>query len=466
MTATRTPPPTSTSAPTARRRWTILAICASALFLVGLDTTIVTVGLPAIGAGLRVGSGSLAWVVDAYTVPFASLLMTAGALADRFGRRRVFQIGLAVFGAASIVCACVSDPGALIAARVLQGVGASMLTPVALSIVVQVMTDPTERARAIGVWGSVFGVSMAAGPLVGGALIAAFDWRAVFWINAPVIAAAMILVAIFVPESRGQHARTLDVPGQALLMLVIGTGVALLIEGPRVGWGHPGVLGGAIAFVALLVAFVLVERRTVQPLIDLALFHVPSFVGAVVGAIAVFVGFSITLLTTTLLLQESFGWTPLAAGAASLPMAIASTVCAPIAGYLVGRSGARLPLMIAAIALTLGGALFLGVVGGVGPAWWAPAYLAVGIGVGFANAPITNTAVNGLAPDRAGVASGTASTARQVGTAIGIALAASFVAHTSGPQLIAASLPAWITVLACGVVLLGVAGTAARSRRV
>jgi MFS family permease len=179
----------------------VLAICALSLFLVGLDTTIINVGLPSIGRGLGAGTRSLELVVDAYTVVFASLLISSGALADRFGRRRVFQCGLAVFGAASLASALSPSLGVLVAARAIQGAGASMLSPVALAIVVNAMPDPRERARAIGVWASVFGLSMAAGPVTGGALIAAFGWRSVFWINAPVIAAAVILSALLVPES-------------------------------------------------------------------------------------------------------------------------------------------------------------------------------------------------------------------------------------------------------------------------
>lgn len=236
----------------AHRRWTVLAICASALFLVGLDTTIVTVGLPQIGAGLDVGSDRLAWVVDAYTVPFASLLITSGALADRFGRRRVFQTGLVVFGLSSLACAAAPSLELLVAARAVQGVGASMLTPGALAIVVNVMSDPRERAQAIGIWGAMFGLSMAVGPVTGGALVAAFDWRAVFWINGPLVLAAIVLVIVLVPESRAGKPRRLDWPGQMLLALVLAITVAMLIEGPRLGWATPVAIAAYTAFLLAL----------------------------------------------------------------------------------------------------------------------------------------------------------------------------------------------------------------------
>lgn len=253
-----------------------MAICALALFLVGLDTTIVTVGLAQIGRGIGADPDGVAWVVDAYTVPFASLLITSGALADRFGRRRVFQIGLVVFGLSSLACAAAPSLSLLLAARAVQGVGASMLTPVALAIVVNVMTDPRERARAIGVWGAMFGLSLAAGPVTGGALIAAFDWRAVFWINAPVVLAALLLTALLVPESRAAAPRRLDPPGQVLLAILLATAVAALIEGPRQGWTSPALIAAAIVLLAALAGFVQVEARRPAPLIDPGLFRTPS----------------------------------------------------------------------------------------------------------------------------------------------------------------------------------------------
>ncbi|MGO1227522.1 MAG: MFS transporter [Brachybacterium sp.] len=446
-----------------RRRWTVLAICASALFLVGLDTTIVTVGLSHIGAGLGAEPGSLSWVVDAYTVVFASLLITSGALADRFGRRSVFQTGLVLFGVASLLCATAGDLPVLIAARALQGIGASMLSPVALAIVVNAMPDPKERAQAIGVWGAMFGLSMAAGPVVGGALIAAFDWRAVFWINIPVVFLALLLVTALVPESRGRRVRRIDLPGQLLLIAVLGIAVALLIEAPRLRWASPVVLACLGALVVLVGVFVWVESRRREPLIDPGLFRVPSFTGAIIGAVAVFVAFSMTLLMTTLFLQDSQGWAPVVAGAATLPMALGATVFAPVSGFLVGRIGPRLPLLLAGTLILAGGLCLLILTGGMNLPVLLVAYLLIGTGVGFANAPITNTAVSGLPPERAGVAGGTASTARQLGTAIGIALAGPLVAGVSPDRFAAASLPGWIVIAACGGLILAV-GTLARNR--
>ncbi|MFD5270850.1 MFS transporter [Streptomyces sp. NPDC058335] len=443
--------------PGARRRWAVLAVCALSMFLVGVDTTIVNVGLPEIGHGLGVGTHGLEWVVDAYTVVLASLLVVSGALADRWGRRRVFRCGLLVFGLASLACALAPSLGVLIAARAVQGIGASMLSPVALAIVVNAMPDPRERARAIGVWASVFGLSMAAGPVTGGALIAAFGWRSVFWINAPVIVVALVLVAVFVPESRAARARRLDWPGQVLLTAVICLFVGVLIEGPRIGWTSPTALAGYALVTAAATGFVLVELRRDEPLMDLGLFRRPPFATAVLGAMAVFVALNVSLLLNTLYLQHTRGWTPLATGAATLPMALGATLCAPWSGSLVGRLGPRRPLILAGGFTTAGGLCLTNLGQDTSVPLILFAYLLIGVGFGFANAPLTNTAVSGLPPSRAGVAGAITSTARQVGAAVGIAVAGGLVAGTGPSDFAAASHPGWLLVAGCGAFLLVVA---------
>lgn len=450
---------------TLARRWTILGVCALSMFLVGLDTTIVNVALPTIGHELQADTRELEWVVDAYTLALASLLISSGAIADRVGRRRVFRIGLVVFGAASLVCAAAPSIGALIAARIAQGVGASMLSPVALAIVVNAMPDPRERAKAIGVWASVFGLSMAAGPATGGALIAVVGWRAVFWINAPVIIAAFVLATKFLPESRAAVPRRLDLPGQALMTVLVSSSVAALIEGPHIGWTAPFQLV-AYALAALsLVGFIVAESRQAQPMIDLGLFRRRTFSTAVVGAVAVFVGLNITLLLNTLYLQHARGWTPFHSGLATLPMAVGATVCAPVTGILAGRVGARLPLVLAGASYIVGGLVLEGLTDDTGIATLIGGYLLVGIGFGFANAPITNIAVSGLPPSRAGVAGAITSTARQLGAAIGIALAGGFLAGAVPGDLASATHPGWLVVAACGVILLITAANAVHSPR-
>jgi len=444
----------------ARRRWTVLAICALSMFLVGLDTTIVNVGLPAIGHGLGAGTRGLEWIVDAYTVVLASLLITSGALADRLGRRRVLQCGLVVFGAGSLACALAPSLGVLVAARAVQGIGASALSPVALAIVVNAMPDPRERAQAIGIWASVFGLSMAAGPVTGGALIAALGWRSVFWINAPVIVAALVLSAVFVPESRAPRGRRLDLPGQILLTIAVWAAVGVLIEGPHLGWASPWATAGYVIVVVAAVGFIAAERRRDEPLMDLALFRRPAFSTAVLGAVAVFAALSIGLLLNTLYLQYARGWTPLAAGIATLPIALGATVCAPLSGRLVGRVGARRPLVLAGVFITAGGLSLVDLRPSTSTLNLLLAYLLIGTGFGFANAPITNTAVTGLPAAPAGVAGAITSTARQVGSAMGIAIAGGLVAGVGPAGLARASRPGWLLVAGCGLFLLVVARAA------
>jgi EmrB/QacA subfamily drug resistance transporter len=427
------------------------------MFLVGVDTTIVNVGLPEIGRGLDVGTRGLEWVVDAYTVVLASLLIVSGALADRFGRRRVFQCGLIIFGLASLACALAPSLGVLVAARAVQGVGASMLSPVALAIVVNAMPDPRERARAIGVWAAVFGLSMAVGPVTGGALIAAFGWRSVFWINAPVVLAALLLVALFVPESRAERARRLDLPGQVLLTVVICLLVAVLIEGPRIGWASPAAFVGYALVTGATAGFILVELRRREPLMDLSLFCRPPFATAVLGAMAVFVALNVSLLLNTFYLQHARGWTPLESGTATLPMALGAILCAPWSGHLVGRLGPRRPLILAGAFTTAGGLCLINLGADTSVPLILLAHLLIGVGFGFANAPLTNTAVSGLPRSRAGVAGAITSTARQLGAAVGIAVAGGLVADSGPSALAAASRPGWLLVAGCGLFLFAVA---------
>ncbi|WP_336318297.1 MFS transporter [Streptomyces lavendofoliae] len=353
----------------------------------------------------------------------------------------------------------------LVAARAAQGVGASMLSPVALAIVVNAMPDPRERARAIGVWASVFGLSMAVGPVTGGALVAALGWRSLFWVNVPVVLAALLLTALFVPESRAPRAQRLDLPGQALLTLVIGVSVGVLIEGPRIGWTSAPALGAYAVTVAAAVAFVRVESRRPEPLMDPGLYRSAAFTGAVLGAVAVFVALNVTLLLTTFYLQHARGWTPPAAGLATLPMAIGATVCAPLSGRLVGRGGPWLPLVLAGGFLTAGGLCLVGLDQDTGVPLLLLAYALIGTGFGFANAPITNTAVSGLPAARAGVAGAITSTARQFGAALGIALAGGLVAGAGPEGLARASRPGWFLVAGCGLVLLVVARLSRREKR-
>ena len=226
-----------------RRRQIILAICCMSLLIVAMDNTIVNVALPSIRRDLHASLSGLQWTIDAYTLVLASLLMLAGSTADRLGRRRIFQTGLATFAAASLLCSLAPSLGWLIAARALQAVGGSMLNPVAMSIITNVFTEPRERARAIGVWGAVVGVSLALGPIVGGALTDTIGWRAIFWINVPIGLAALVLTAVFVPESRAARPRRVDPIGQLLVIVTLASLTYAIIEAPSAGWSSLQTVG-------------------------------------------------------------------------------------------------------------------------------------------------------------------------------------------------------------------------------
>ncbi|NKX86184.1 MFS transporter [Nocardia coubleae] len=448
-----------------RRRWAVLAVCSTGLFLVGLDTTIVNAALPSIARDLHTGVRGIAWIVDAYTLVMASLLISAGAIADRVGRRRVFRVGLVLFGASSVLCAVAPTVGVLLAARIAQGAGAAMLSPVALAIVVGVFTDPGQRARAIGVWAAVFGVAMAAGPVVGGALVQSLGWRGVFWVNLPVIAVVLVLTALVVPESRAVRVRRLDGLGQVLLVIVVGGSVGVLLEGPRLGWASPATIIGSAVVCAAIIAFVRLEGRRPEPLIDPDLFRRAPFTAAVLSAVAVFVALGATLLLTTLYLQDARGMSPAAAGAVMLPLAVPAIVFAPLSGVLVSRHGARRPLQLAGGFTALGGGLLFVAVREHRPLpLLLTALLLVGIGFGFANPPITTTAVSGLPADRAGVAGGITSTARQFGAALGVAVAGGFIGGAAQTELAQAARPGWLLVGCCGLLVMVAAGFAPSER--
>src|SRR5579875_1483129 len=225
------------------RRYLILAICCMSLLIVGLDNTIVNVALPSIRRELHASVSGLQWTVAAYTLVLASLLMLSGSTADRIGRRRIFQTGLILFTVGSLLCSIAPSLGFLIGARALQGIGGSMLNPVAMSIITNVFTDPRERARAIGAWGAVVGISLALGPIVGGALTQSVGWRAIFWINVPIGLAAVALTALFVPESRAPRARRIDPIGQILVIVTLASLTYAIIEGPQAGWGSAQSIG-------------------------------------------------------------------------------------------------------------------------------------------------------------------------------------------------------------------------------
>ncbi|MEU8852391.1 MFS transporter [Streptomyces sp. NPDC048564] len=440
-----------------RRRLLVLAICCMSLLIVSLDNTVLNVALPALQRDLDASTSGLQWTIDAYTLVLASLLMLAGSTADRIGRKRVFMAGLVVFTIGSALCSLAPNLDALIAFRMVQAVGGSMLNPVAMSIITNTFTDPRERARAIGVWGGVVGLSMAAGPLVGGLLVESVGWRSIFWVNLPVGLAALLLTLRYVPESRAARARRPDPLGQVLVIALFGALTYSIIAAPTAPASETLLLGSVA--LAALIALLIYEPRRAQPLIDLRFFRSAPFSGATVIAVSAFAALGGFLFLSTLYLQNVRGLDALHAGLWMLPMATPMFLCAPLSGRLVGTRGPRLSLLIAGTAMTLSAALFALFDAETSNATLILGYAMFGIGFGFVNAPITNTAVSGMPRAQAGVAAAVASTSRQLGQTLGVAvvgavLAAGVSVSSYRQTFVEAAVPGWWILTGCGLMVL------------
>jgi EmrB/QacA subfamily drug resistance transporter len=441
-----------------RRRILILAICCMSLFIVGLDSTIVNLALPSIRQELHASVSQLQWTIDAYTLVIAGLLTLSGSTADRIGRRRTFQAGLVVFSLSSLLCGLAPSIELLIAFRALQAVGGSMLNPVALSIITNTFTEPKERASAIGVWGGVVGLSLAVGPVVGGAVVDSLGWRFIFFINVPVGVAALILTALFVPESRAARPRRIDPVAQVLVIVLLLGLVYGIIEGGNVGWGSPVIIACFVIVVLALIGLIWYERRREEPLLDLNFFRSAPFSGATLIAVCGFAALAGFLFLNSLYLQEARGYSALHAGLLTLPMAAMTVVFAPLSGWIVGHRGPRVPLVIAGCGLAVGGLLLSRLSDTSSLPTLLAGYLVFGLGFGMLNAPITNAAVSGMPRSQAGVAAAIASTSRQTGSSLGVAVIGSLLnARMAGPlqtSFIPAARLSWLLIAGCGVLVL------------
>ncbi|MEU8839675.1 MFS transporter [Streptomyces roseus] len=448
-----------------RRRILVLAICCMSLLIVSLDVTVLNVALPSMRRELDASVAGMQWTIDAYTLVLASLLMLAGSTADRIGRRRVFSVGLLFFTAGSLLCSLAPTLEWLIAFRMVQAVGGSMLNPVAMSIITNTFTDPRERARAIGAWGAVVGISMAVGPLIGGLLVESVGWRSIFWINLPIGLLALALTLRYVPESRAARPRRPDPVGQVLVMALLGSVTYGIIEAPSAGWNAPVILGCAALAVASLVGLLVYEPRRAEPLIDPRFFRSAPFSGATLIAIGAFAALSGFLFLNTLYLQEVRGLSALDAGLYMLPMALMTFLCAPLSGRLVGNRGPRPSLLIAGTAMAASGVLFAAFSAETSTPLMFTAYVLFGLGFGMVNAPITNTAVSGMPRAQAGVAAAVASTSRQTGGTLGVAVIGAVLAAgtAGGAGFVEATRPAWWIITGCGLLAL-VVGAATSGR--
>ncbi|MGW4813836.1 MFS transporter [Kitasatospora cineracea] len=405
----------------ARRKRQALATLCVTMFMAMLDNVIVNIALPRIGRDLDAGISGLQWVAEGYSLVYAALLLTGGTLGDRYGRTRVFRLGLALFTLGSAAAALAGGTGALVAARMLQGVGAALLTPGSLAILREVFTDERERARAIGLWSGVSALGLSVGPVVGGPMVDAFGWASVFWINVPVGAVGLLLAHRVLPEIAPRE-RRIDLPGLLLSAGGLGALVYALVEGPGRGWTDTRVLGCGAAAAVLLALFAAVELRSAEPMVELRLFRDRVLAGALLSGLMVSFGMFGAMFFLPLMLQGVMRWTPTAAGYAGLPLSGVIMFAAPLSGRLTTRHGVRPPLVlgIALCAAGLGGLSLY-------PAqahYWSYAWTLVllGFGMGLTFTPVSIAVLGRVAPAQTGMASATINTLRELGGVLGIAV--------------------------------------------
>ena len=453
-----------------RRKAAILATCCLSALITGLDMTIANLAIPAIRTDLAATTAHTQWVIAIYALVVASLLLLGGAAGDRFGRRRILQIGMAIFMIGSLLCSLASIIDVLIAARALQAVGASMMAPVALAIIAQVFTGPAERAQAIGIWGAVFGASLALGPVVGGVLIDLFGWRSVFWINLPMCAVAIVACAVLVRESRSATTYDIDPVGQSLAAGSLFGLVFVLIESPGRGWTHPSIMVVAAAAACAFVGFLRYESGHADPFIDLRFFRSIPFASAAVVALFVYTVWGAFLFTMSIYLQGWRGYSALHAGLLLLPVGIAVLVLSPLSGRLVGRVGTRPSLLTAGLMIAAMSTM-LTFLTPTTPLWaLVVIFVAFGITFGMVIVPINYAAVNGMPQNRAGAAAGITSTSKQFGISLGVALSGVLAAGALSPPVgdftISAD-PLWVCTFALGLAIaaLGIISTSPRAQR-
>ena len=417
------------------RKWWTLAALSFALFMIMLDNTIVNVALPSIQRDLDIGVSELEWVVTGYALSFAVLMLSGGKLADMYGRRRVFLLGLAVFSLSSLACGLAGSADLLIGARVVQGVGAAFMMPATLSII-SATFPPRERGAAIGIWAGVSALALAIGPLVGGLITEHIGWNWIFYVNVPVGVLGVAATLLIVPESRDtSHEQRLDLPG----LLVSGAGLLALayalIEGNHAGWSSPTILSlFAIAAVAL-VAFVLLELHQRLPMMDLSLFRQGTFAGANIVALLVSLAMFGVFFFVSLYMQNVLGYSAVEAGATFLPMTVLIILVAPVAGKASDRFGSRWLMATGMTLVALSLLLYAQLE--IDSSFWnvLPGLLTGGIGMAMSMSPMTAAALSAVPVDKAGVGSGILNTFRQVGGALGIAIMGAIFADRSAAAL-------------------------------
>ncbi len=435
MTETATPAtiPSTSADP---RRWLTLSVLCVSLLIIVVDNTIVNVALPTLVRELGTNISQLQWVVDIYTLAFAGLLLLAGTLGDRFGRRRSLTAGLVVFGLASTAAAFSNGVSELIAARAVMGAAAAFIMPATLSILTNVFTDARERAAAIGIWAGVAGAGVAIGPVAGGFLLDHFWWGSVFIVNVPIVIGALIAGRFLVPESRASDRQRLDLVGAALSIIGLVSLVWAIIEAPDHGWGGARTLGGFLVALVAIASFITWERRIPQPMLDVRFFKNPRFSAASGTITLIFFALFGFIFLSTQYLQFILGYSPLGAGLRTVPFAAAMMVAAPTSSKIVELLGTKRTVMMGMV--TFGAGLLVASTCTVGSGYprIGLAMVLLGLGLGMSAPPATESVMGSLPPDRAGVGSAVNDTTREVGGALGVAIVGSLMSSIYGPRVI------------------------------
>jgi EmrB/QacA subfamily drug resistance transporter len=422
------------------RRWLILPVLCLSVFLVVVDNTIVNVALPSLNRDLGASITGLQWIVDAYSLAFAGLLLAGGGVGDRLGRKGVMQVGLVFFGIFSVLAALSTTTGQLISARALMGVAAAFVFPATLAILTSVFTDPSERQKALGIWGATSGLAVAFGPITGGALLEHFWFGSIFLVNVPLVLITLVLGQLLIPKIAAPQQRRFDTPG----VLVSTVGVTLLvlaiIQGPQWGWLSAATLGCFVAAAVILAAFVVLELRTEEPLLDVRVFAIPKFsAGAMAIAVSFFCLFGFIFLITQYF-QFVKGYSTLSAGVHTLPFAIVSAIFTPVGAVLALKVGIRLVSGVGLLAMAIG----LVIVGLTGTpsapyfGWILISMVFLALGLSFNTAPATEAVMSALTPEQMGAGAAVNNTTRELGGTLGVAVIGSVFASSYGPRIASA----------------------------
>ena len=415
------------------RKWWTLAAVSFGLFMIMLDNTVVNVALPVMQATLGLDIAQLEWIVTGYALTFAALMLIGGKVADAYGRRLIFVVGIAVFTLASLGCGLAESSEQLIAARILQGVGAALMNPATLSIIAATF-PPRERGTAIGIWAGVSALALAIGPLVGGLITEHLDWSWIFFVNVPVGALAIVASLLFIEETRDETHERLDLPGLATSSVGLFALTYGLIEANTYGWTSGRILGAFAVAIVALVAFVVLERRQRAPMLPLELFRNRTYLGANLVVLLVALAMFGVFFFMSLYMQSILGYSAVQTGAAFLPMTILIILVAPIAGKTTDRIGSRGLMTVGMVLIALQLVYFSRL--DVDSTFWTllPAFVVGGIGMALTMTPSAAAATRSVSVDKAGVGAAVLNSARQVGGTMGIALMGAIVAHQAGGE--------------------------------